>query len=150
MAETTDIFSDCRTIQETNIAYKQAYAKLAVEIDALREEHRQAMIRILAGNPVVAVKAESDNGPERLRPLLVKNWAIQQGIPMKQVTKAIENKYRKAHGLPLLHDSSTRWIEEANATSDEVRQWARANDIHLGERGRIPSTVIEQFVKAQS
>jgi Lsr2 len=40
----------------------------------------------------------------------------------------------------------TRKPKDSNGTSGKVREWARANNIKVPDRGRIPRDVLQQYV----
>ena len=155
VADLPSRFDECTTAAEANATYKELYEDLGIKPFAICEDyltltelHRRTMER-LQGDAQIAVEAASD--PNRVHPRLLRNWAAVQGLPLAKrgrVSREVENAYRRAHDLPVLAEDPEPIVMPEGVTATTIRDWARAEGIDVGERGRLHKTLIAQYVTA--
>ena len=98
-----DLFKDCKTHRQAEDVYRQ-------EICSLQEALRQAHTRIVTARDAPAPKIISTapqtepRGPlradlavQRSHDALVRQWATQQGIVFRRVSKNLREMYDEAH-----------------------------------------------------
>ena len=159
MPDFTEVFADCRTDLEVDAAYKEAYVESPLvhdpqDIDDLAEAARRAHVRIAD----LREGRTSDDAPDtedKIGRGVIRNWAMQTGIPLgknSRVTKDAENAYRVAHNLPSLPGTKdpVATLADANASSKEIRAWAKENGVEVGARGRVHPDIIAKYITAHT
>ena len=168
-AELLPRFAECITHTAATERYKFLYHDDIKEplMEALRLTH----VRIVdarnapVADPDTPQRQRVDDG---LRTTDVRNWAQRQGMVLLRgrVNKTHRDAYREAHGMtaPEKHDT----IDVAAALRDlaaerearpaalgakkpetaDVRRWAIAQGIDVGDRGRIKPAIIEAYKDA--
>lgn len=150
-------FDECKTETEVNDLYRRLYHEIDAEHNwdlaaSLMEAQRQAFIRLVMRRDSTTVrepKPEDVGGQsDRVRPSVLRNWALGKGIAYRRRTIQIENRYRAEHGMDLLPDR-TRLMDVGGSTVPvaDVRRWAASKGIPIGTRGRLAPAVIAQYTE---
>lgn len=154
MPDFAEVFADCRTIQETNVLYKTLFAEHCSQdadlVYSLAEAHRRAMDRL---RPDSVDQSLGSDDPDHIRPHTIRNWAMREGMPMPKrgrVPVNVENAYREAHGMELRPERGRVDVGDGTVSLSEVRRWALQQEIPVSSRGRLPRTIMDQYVAAHA